>query len=233
MNLFTTNNRKTLKGGKKDYLTLILHLAPHKASGRNVCPWASEGCIKGCLNTSGFGRYKNVQDARIRKTNLFWENRTAFLYLLAEEIRMYERRAAKKGLKLAIRLNGTSDLPWENWGIMEQFPHIPFYDYTKGLNRIHAHIEGKLPANYHLTFSRSESNEVFAQGVANKGGNVAVVFANALPRKYLGKRVVSGDDTDLRFLDPKGVIIGLTAKGRAKWDKSGFVVKVPEARLTA
>lgn len=223
MNLFTVNNRKTLKGAKKGYLTLILHLAPHKLSGRNVCPFASAGCIKACLNTSGFGRYSNVQEARVRRTQLFWDNRAAFLYLLSEEIRTYERRAAKKGLKLAVRLNGTSDLPWENWGLMEQFPGIAFYDYLKSPIRAQAYLDGKMPPNYHLTFSRSESNGLMAQSLAAKGMNIAVVF-KSLPVRFMGKPVFNGDDTDLRFLDPMGVIVGLTAKGRAKWDKSGFVV---------
>lgn len=228
MKLLTVNNRKTIKGQVLGYLTGILHLAPFNLSGRNVCPFASMGCAKACLNTAGFGRYKNVQDARIDRTRLYWDNKAGFLALLSLEIRALERKAARDGMKLAIRLNGTSDISWEKTGIMEQFPAIQFYDYTKVPNRL---IKSELPANYHLTFSRSESNGAIAELIAKMGHNVAVVFKE-LPATYFGKKVISGDDTDLRFLDPKGVIIGLTAKGRAKWDKSGFVV-APMASIAA
>lgn len=228
MKLITVNNRKTVKGEKMGWLTGILHLAPYNLSGRNVCPFASAGCAKACLNTAGFGRYKNVQDARIDRTRLYFTQRAGFMAMLSLEIQALVRKGARDGLKVAVRLNGTSDLSVETWGIMEQFPDVQFYDYTKVPKRL---INNVLPANYHLTFSRSESNEATAQLIANMGHNVAVVFKE-LPATYLGKKVVNGDDTDLRFLGPKGVVIGLTAKGRAKWDKSGFVV-MPEARLTA
>jgi hypothetical protein len=60
--------------------------------------------------------------------------------------------------------------------------------------------------------------------------NVAVVFntkkGKPLPKTYYGIKVVEGDDTDLRFLDSKRVIVGLRAKGNAKKDRSGFVVEV-------
>lgn len=220
MKLLTINNRKTIKGQKMGWLTGILHLAPFNLSGRNVCPFASIGCAKACLNTAGFGRYKNVQDARIDRTRLFWDNRNAFLALLELEIKSFERKAARDGLKLAIRLNGTSDIVWERYGIIQRFPHVQFYDYSKIPKRF---IGNELPANYHLTFSRSESNGGVAELIASMGHNVAVVFKE-LPKLFFGKRVINGDDTDLRFLDPKGVVIGLTAKGRGKWDKTGFVV---------
>lgn len=220
MQLLTVNNRKTLKGEKEGWLTGILHLAPFNLSGRNVCPFASMGCAKACLNTSGFGRYKNVQDARIARTRLYWDNKPAFMALLELEIAKLKSKAERKGMKVTIRLNGTSDIQWENTGIMERFPDIQFYDYSKIPNRF---INKALPANYHLTFSRSESNGEQAKLIASLGHNVAVVFKE-LPKTYWGKPVINGDETDLRFTDPKGVIVGLTAKGRAKWDKSGFVV---------
>lgn len=222
MKLLTVNNRKTIKGEKMGWLTGILHLAPFNLSGYNVCPFASTGCAKACLNTAGFGRYKNVQDARVARTKLFFEDRAAFLAMLSKEIQAMERKAEKNGMRLAIRLNGTSDIAWENYGIIQAFPHVQFYDYSKIPVRF---LSRKLPSNYHLTFSRSESNEEQAKLISSLGHNVAVVF-DTLPKAFWGKKVVGGDETDLRFLDKKGVVVGLTIKGRAKWDKSGFVVRV-------
>jgi hypothetical protein len=166
-----------------------------------------------------------VQKSRINKTLYFINDRQKFLEHLHKEITNYEKLAKSKNLKLAIRLNGTSDLAWERYrfkdhkNIMELFPQIPFYDYTKILNRFNE----ILPKNYNLTFSKSESNESEIKKLIATDNNIAVVF-NKLPKKYLGRQVVTGDDSDLRFLDPKKTIIGLLAKGRAKKDKSGFTV---------
>lgn len=129
----------------------------------------------------------------------------------------------------AVRLNGTSDLPWENIrlngkNIMEHYPQVQFYDYTKSMARAMAHAAGIMPANYHITFSRSETNETAARGILKSGGNVSVVFSGGLPKRWAGREVIDGDKNDLRFLDPRGVVVGLIAKGPGRKDKSGFVV---------
>ena len=224
MKLLSSGNPKTLKGQKKGYMTYILHLAPSDLSGYNTCPMASPGCRGACLNTAGRGRFDKIQVARIRKTRLFFEDRDTFMDQLVKDIEAGIREADRKGLIPVIRLNGTSDIRWENYGIIQKFPHIQFYDYTKIPNR------RNLPKNYHLTFSRSESNDSkVADAIAN-GMNVAVVFSarkgQPLPKKYNGIKVVDGDETDLRFLDPRGSIVGLRAKGDAKKDNSDFVVRV-------
>ena len=85
--------------------------------------------------------------------------------------------------------------------------------------------EEKFPSNYHLTFSRSENNDKKCEMVLLMGGNVAVVFRNQLPKTWKGFEVVNGDETDLRFLDKKGVVVGLIEKGMAKKDATGFVVE--------
>jgi hypothetical protein len=224
MKLLTFSNRKTVKGEKHGCLTAIMHLAPFNLSGKNVCSHASAGCAKACLNTAGFGRYANVQNARIARTQFFFENRAAFMAQLENEIAAFVRKAKRKDMIPCVRLNGTSDLPWENYGIMEKFPNVQFYDYTKVPSRFIGERKASMPSNYHLTFSRSESNEQTAKLISNLGHNVAVVFEN-LPKKFWGKRVVNGDNTDLRFLDGRNVIVGLTIKGRARHDKSGFVVR--------
>jgi len=225
MKLLTVGNTKTVKGEAKGYRTFILHLAPAKLSGYNVCPMASAGCAAACLNTAGRGRFDKIQAARIRKTKLFFEDRPAFMAMLVKDIHAAIRNADRENLTPVFRLNGTSDLRWETVpvdgyaNIMAMFPTIQFYDYTKLSNRV------SRPANYHLTFSRSESNEYSVLSWLGKGGNVAAVFAH-LPETWEGYKVVSGDETDLRFLDPANVIVGLTAKGAAKKDTSNFVVRV-------
>lgn len=227
---------KTIKGQGKGYLTGILYLAPHKESGvMNVCPDATPGCIATCLFTAGRGVFPKVRQARIERTKLFNHGPHLFVDMLVKEITSLCKRAAKKRLIPVIRLNGTSDLPWERIkgsdgkSLMETFPKVQFYDYTKTYTRVGPQGE-EWPRNYHLTFSRSESNSNRAEHVIAPPAwaNIAVVFAikrgQPLPAKWGGYPVLDGDVTDLRFLDPKGHIVGLRAKGKAKKDKTGFVV---------
>lgn len=219
MKLLTVNNLKIQKGNKFGYLTAILHLAPFKLSGKNVCPKASNGCASACLNTSGHGRFDNVQNARLKRTLWFFNERGTFEQALIADIKLVVKQASKKGLIPAIRINGTSDLPMLAIKMALMFPDVQFYDYTK----IAKTFNRELPSNYHLTFSRSENNENEVMEVLARGENVAMVFKQ-MPETYKGYKVVSGEDSDLRFLDEKNVVVGLTAKGKAKKDTSGFVI---------
>jgi len=228
--LLTTNNEKTIKGEKYGYTTYVLYMSPFTANslGKNVCSHASAGCVKSCLFTAGKGSFPNVKNGRTNKTNYFLKDRQSFLMHLFTEITFIQARHKKKGEKFAIRLNGTSDLAYEKLKIsslgktlFELFPDVQFYDYTKNYNR----FKNALPSNYHLTFSRSESNERKVLDILKAGFNAAVVF-KTLPDTWNGYKVIIGDDTDLRFLDEKNVVVGLTAKGSGKKDKSGFVVQV-------
>lgn len=185
---------------------------------------ASAGCRKACLNKAGMGAFSTVQAARIAKTRLYFEDRAAFMAQLVSEVRAFIRKAIKLGLIPVVRLNGTSDIPWERVpvegkaNIMELFPSVQFYDYTKRHNR------RNLPANYHLTFSLAEDNDSRAGAAATNGANIAVVFrTDKFPTTFMGMPVVDGDADDLRFLDGRGVVVGLKAKGPAKKDTSGFV----------
>lgn len=217
---------KTIKGTKYGYLTGILYLAPETLSGFNTCQNASPGCKAACLNTAGRGKMTSVQIARIRKTKMFFTDKETFFSNLIKSINALIRKAKREGLKPCVRLNGTSDIPWEKVkhqgkNIMEIFPEIQFYDYTKSAKRM---LE-TLPSNYSLTFSRSESNQSEVNKLLSLGKNIAYVF-NKLPREYDGKEVIDGDKSDLRFTDKTGVIVGLKSKGDGKKDNSGFVIQV-------
>ena len=178
------------------------------------------------MNTAGRGGiFKKgestnvIQQARIRKTKLFFEQRDQFMADLESDIRAGIKQAEKMNMIPAFRLNGTSDLAWEKYGIIEKFPEVQFYDYTKIVGRKVSHLK-----NYHLTFSNADGNINDVLKAKSNGMNVAVVFRKELPATYLGRKVINGDETDLRFLDEKNVIVGLKAKGKAKKDTSGFVV---------
>jgi hypothetical protein len=224
--LLSTANPKIQKGTKLGYLSFILHLAPADLSGKNTCPKSTAGCRAACLNTAGRGgMFKRgettnaIQKARIRKTVQYWFDREQFLADLEADIRKGIKFAEKQGLIPVFRLNGTSDLSVEKWGIIEKFPTVQFYDYTKVLGRKVAHLP-----NYHLTFSAADGNDADVAKAIAQGMNIAMVF-DRVPATYMGLEVIDADETDLRFLDPKGVIAGLKAKGKAKKDTSGFVRK--------
>jgi hypothetical protein len=230
--LLSTANPKIQKGTKMGYLSFILHLAPADLSGKETCPKRTAGCTAACLNTAGrggmFKRGENtnmIQKARIRKTQYFFANRDAFMVDLAQDIRKAIKFAERKGLTPVFRLNGTSDLSWEKYtvpvyemNLFELFSNVQFYDYTKVLGRKVADFP-----NYHLTFSKADGNDADVAEALMQGMSVVAVY-DKIP-----EGVPSADETDLRFLDPKGVMLGLKAKGRAKKDYSGFVIRLQTA----
>jgi len=223
--LLSTANPKIQKGAKLGYLSFILHLSPSDVAGAgNTCPKATAGCKAACLNTAGRGGMftpeqgtNTIQEARKRKTRQFFADKAAFAEVLKDDIRKAIKYAAKQGLTPVFRLNGTSDIAWEKYGVIEAFPTVQFYDYTKIIGRKVAHLP-----NYHLTFSAADGNDKDVAKAIAQGMNVTVVF-DKIPKEYMGKEVFDADDTDLRFLDPKGAVLGLKAKGRARKDTTGFV----------
>jgi hypothetical protein len=247
--LLNQGNSKTIKGEKYGYKTYGLHFSPANKSGFNVCKWSTAGCRAACLDTAGRGCMSNVQASRIKKTISFFTDRVNFMNQIEKEIIAAIKSAGKKNLIPVFRFNLTSDLPWESIKhpsgktLMEMFPQVTFYDYTKGLDRMKTFLEANTPVlswggslirsraetfprNYHLTFSRSEETpDSVVKDVLMSDGNVAVVFRGQLPRTFLGYQVVDGDDSDLRFLDGKGMVVGLVEKGLAKQDETGFVVE--------
>ena len=240
------NNAKTVKSDKASgFVTAIMYLAPSTiAGGKTVCPFAKTAqCEAACLYTAGQGVYSNVQQARINKTRRFLNDRETFMRDLVADISKFSAACERANRKPAVRLNGTSDIAFERIpvdgcaNIFDRFPHVRFYDYTKVTARAFAN----LPSNYSLTLSFSGANLKYAHAVEHAaketGINVAVVYRSHDTVKMLAeitrrnrsnslweRRVIDGDETDLRFLDPQGVIVGLYAKGAAKKDTTGFVL---------
>lgn len=211
---------KTKKGLSRGYMTGIMYLAPAKLSGIDMCPMASSGCKAACLFSAGRGAFYSITRQRIIKTLAYHFDKPRFIESIKKSIKSVLVKAKNKHMIPVIRLNGTSDIVWEKTtDIIQSFPDVQFYDYTKIVRRFLFDI----PPNYHLTFSVSESNDSDAKLVLSKGYSVAAVFRKELPDTLWGYAVTNGDETDLRFLDERGVIIGLKAKGKAKRDKSGFV----------
>jgi hypothetical protein len=231
--LLTTQNAKTSKGEDLGYLTGILYLIPSDKSNLvNVCKFASKGCKQSCLESAGRGKFNSVKKARLAKTELFATNLEYFMQSLAYSIHKVIRQAKRKNLTPCIRLNGTSDISYETirnskgQNIFEMFPDIQFYDYTPDFTRTNAFL-GKWK-NYHLTFSRKESraNHVQAERLLSMGVNVAAVYLDLDKVLKTNAKAVNGDFHDLRFLNPNnGSIIALKAKGDAKKDLSGFVIR--------
>ena len=230
-------NAKTIKGEKYGIKTAILYLMPANGSGVQLCPMAQTAqCHEACLFTAGRGAMSNVMLSRLRKTLYFNQYREQFMAQLSSEIATYQRKAKREGFKLVVRLNGTSDIRFENIAlplngapnIFELHSDVQFYDYTKLANR------RNIPANYDLTFSYSGVPAYQAQvsKAIEAGERIAVVFRSrgivdamlASGETFLGLSIVDGDDSDIRHLDPKRAIVALYAKGKARHDTSGFVV---------
>lgn len=233
---FSVDSPKAIKANDYGWLNAINYMAPASTAGMgNFCSHASEGCKAICLGEhSGQaamrkeGEDNAVTLSRKNKIVYFMQDRQAFIAEAIQHIAKLERQAINQGLRLAVRMNGSTDIAWEGIRdsegrtIFDHFPQIQFLDYTKNPTR----FKRKLPANYHLTFSRSETNEAHCKALLAQGVNVAVIFNDKHPRKLWGHKVINGDKHDLRFLDPKGVIVGLTPKGaKAKRDQSGFVLR--------
>jgi hypothetical protein len=231
-------NAKTVKGQKYGFMTGILYLAPSTISGHNTCPMAKIAqCEAACLYSAGRGAFSSVQESRINKAKLFHSHRAEFMSRLVKDIERLIRKAEREGMTPLVRLNGTSDIRWENIRfdhtfahgkvrsvtIFEIFPEIQFYDYTKLANR------KDVPGNYDLTFSYSgvKAYQKYVNQAIASGLRIAAVFQSRkdIPAEFLGMECVDGDDSDIRHLDPQGVIVALYAKGNARNDTTGFVVR--------
>jgi len=232
-NLFSVaHDAKTVKGLKFGYLTGIMYFAPSDISGNQVCPMAKiANCEKACLYSAGRGAFNSIQQARINKTKRFFNDTENFMLDLDYSIKQLVKKSAKLNLIPLVRLNGTSDIVWENIpflgfkNVFEAYPNVQFYDYTKIPTR------KNIPANYDLTFSYSgvkEYEPIVKKALLNdKLSRIAVVFDKVenIPLTFLDRHVTGGDNSDIRHLDSKNSIVALYAKGKAKNDNTGFVVR--------
>lgn len=220
---------KTIKGQTIGYLTGIVYLSPDD----DICALAKlAGCMAGCLRSAGRGAFDSVQNARAQKTEFFKNNPQAYMLSMAADVWSLVRKAKSKGMTPLVRPNGTSDIPFENiiieaYGltIFQLFANVQFYDYTKHPSR---KLAGKTAGNYDLTYSFSgvTPKSITEKGLANPDNSrAAVVFHRQadIPATFRGWPVVDGDETDVRHIEPRGVMVALYAKGKAKADLSGFV----------
>jgi hypothetical protein len=243
---FSVDSPKAVKAQGYGYLNASNYMAPANTAGvGNLCPHASPGCLALCLGwySGQAGMLSNAElehgvnaarSSRARKAQLFMRDRGEFMQQMVKGMQSAKRKARKLKLKLCVRLNGATDIVWEGiriadlggLNIFDAWPDTQFVDYTKNYKRMLRFCNHMLPKNYHLTFSRSETNEAECRDVLAKGGNVAVVSSCAMPEAYLGHKVINGDLHDLRHLDKKSVIVWLSPKGRrAKADQSGMVLR--------
>lgn len=222
------SNAKTKKGDDEENLTAIMYLASSDISGYDVCEKASPQCKSMCLYTAGRGAFTNVQQARINRTKLFFEQQEQFLELLHKELTIFKAYCEEHQVQGNVRLNGTSDLDFinlvvkEDKNIFKLFPTLSFYDYTKHYERV------SNEPNLFLLYSRTEETPLqTVKDMVAQGKNVAAVF-DELPDTWEGMKVVNGDLSDMRSKDESGVVVGLLAKGKAKKSKrseDGFVIR--------
>lgn len=235
---------KAVKSKSVGVYAAVLHLAPGNLSGREHCQWRTPGCTASCLgvSTARVQNFPNIQVARIRRTQALDSDKEAFTARLAGDISTVIANARREGLRPSVRLNGTSDDPWEAYpvtldgtryrNLMAAFPEVAFYDYTKSLTRALRSVGAapgaqNWPPNYHLTFSHSEAahSDEASERVLRAGGTVSIVFRRKpFPPTWHGYPVVDATKHDARFLDPPGSVAGLAALGTAVHDTSGFVV---------
>jgi hypothetical protein len=220
--LMTAANVKTQKGEKQGYFSAILYLSPHMSGGgATLCPYSTPACREMCLAGAGMSGLPLQLQAKINRTRLFNDDRETFFVQLRTDLAKLERIARREGMKPVARLNGTSDIMWERFGIMDDFPAIQFYGYTKIPLRLH-----RVTANHHLTFS-IEGPDTMALGVdyLRGGHSVAVVVPPEVKDRYAGHgliiggeqfHMIDGDEDDLRFLDPPGSIVLLKPKGHVR-----------------
>lgn len=223
-----SRSAKTDKSRKLGVSTKVMYLVPGL-----FCPAASPGCLRSCLGHSS-GRLAGSQaaDARDKRSALYLAERELFMHVLYAEIAQHCLESREEGVQAAVRLNGSSDIPWEQRHpeLFRMFPEVQYYDYTKLAPRMRAFLgrsqdNNAWPSNYHLTYSLSEKNAGSASKVLEAGGNVAAVFWPRVPERWQGLEVIDGDASDARHLDPSPRYVGLSAKGVAKGELGGFVVR--------
>lgn len=227
---------KHSKAFKYNELTYSLYLSPANTSGFEVCAGRTKECTIACLHESGLNRIDQKQNkinkSRIAKTKLFFQERDYFMGWMIDEIESVRNKAKKLGYNFSVRLNNTSDLSPEIFtlgdrNILEIFEDCQFYEYSKIYRRIALTKKYK---NYDLTFSYSGNNIDECQRALNVDNTrVAVVFRNELPETFMDHEVINGDEYDMRYHDPKNVIVGLKFKkvrNKIDFNDNSFIVGI-------
>lgn len=233
--LLGVHNAKTIKGESLGVLTAIMYLAPAELSGWNVCAMSTPACRADCLYYSGRGAMRRTQAARERRTARLFQERGLFIRQLENEIEALEIVAQRHAMRLAVRLNGTSDIIWERIAphVFNRFPAVAFYDYTKHTPAKRA----KRPANYALTFSAQRDTLGDAMRALSLGWNVAAVVepeTHAALIERPGFHDASAHD--VRFLDPAYSVGLLLPKGSLRKQTaqtSSMILHASEARALA
>lgn len=214
---------KTESSKGKKVLTGVAYLSPATESGYDTCHNASDECREACLVKSGQLGMTPALNSRLWKTALALGAPRLFRALVERETESLRKRAEKEGYTPAVRLDGTSDLGLG--AVYARGSGVMHYDYTKSAERALRYARGEYAPNYHVTFSFSGHNLAESLNVLRAGGNVAVAFdalpgikgrreAEPLPATWQGYPVIDGDylNGDARFLDPRGVVVGLRLK---------------------
>jgi hypothetical protein len=228
------DNPKASKATAYGYLNAILYMAPSDSAGvGDLCPFAGD-CKAICLgeHSGQAAMRKDDEDnavtlARKARARVYMTERELFLRYVQLDVERLQGIARRMGLQLCYRFNGSTDVAVPAW-LCNLFPEVTFIDYTKNPNRMAQYLAGRLPVNYHLTFSRDTHNERLAERFLEQGGNVAVVFGTGRPETWHGFAVIDGDKHDVRVpaMDGHGVVVGLTPKGaKAKRETKGFIVR--------
>jgi hypothetical protein len=230
---------KHIKSIEYNELVYTIYLSPANVSGYEVCSMRNDECTDLCLNESGMNRMSMrdelINKSRIKKTQLFFENRDYFVNWMIYEIELTRKKANKLGMSFSVRINNTSDInpllfytnvEGKKMNVLEIFYDVQFYDYTKVPNRMKLM---QMYSNYDLTFSYDGYNKDTCIKMLESDVRVAVVFKK-LPETLWGYKVIDGDLYDMRYKDDKDVIIGLKFKQVRKKLKSDykFVIQTPQ-----
>jgi len=240
LRILTLRNSKLAKSDDST-IDASLEFASSDSSGYQVCQHRSPGCEAACIVHSGNGRFAPVKRRRVERTTLFFKQRKRFSAFLHHDIALLRGCAdllPGAPPSIHVRLNTFSDLPWERISLYPDAYHplpayahtaiamlyqydVHPYDYSASFRRSY----DALGTGYHLTFSRKETTpNHLVKRFLDAGGTVTIPF-EIIPETWEGYPVLVGDDSDQRYLDPPGHVIGLTPRGRGRSDRSGFVVR--------
>ena len=225
--LFKQSNRKIMGSSTKvelgqgfGYFTSVLYLAPARLSGYEVCGGRSVECTRGCLSHQS-GHLAFHQAGSIFKTWWFFTDKEEFQTAAIAELHAAMSKAKRKGFKFAVRMNGTSDIPFKKVYQWAEENDVQCYEYTKLKSVIVRYLDRDDMVHRTYSIDETQASFSFAKTFCELGGNASIVIPSARKAKAeaiaalqdLDLPIVDGDEHDLRFRDPVGAIAYLKAKG--------------------